>query len=293
MGTRVTLSTWDDERSRGLERLETLLRSLEAVDRQLSTWKPDSEISRLNGATSRVQLSPEVCGMFRELDRWTRETGGTFDPAVGALTAAWGVHEDGRLPSETELEAARARSGWEGVSFDAVACTAGLSRGVSIDVGAFGKGAALDAARDAAGDRSGPWLIDAGGQIAVAGAPPGERAWTVLVADPSRRTRPALRVPLASGSLATSGRSERDLRVGSRRVGHILDPHTGTPARFTGAVSVWHERALVADALSTALFVMGPARGIGWADERRIAACYLEPGGRVRPSRAFRALTGG
>ena len=71
--------------------------------------------------------------------------------------------------------------------------------------------------------------------------------------------------------LSLSG-SERDVRVGGRRVGHILDPATGEPAAFAGSVTVWRERALVADILSTALYVKGPERGLAWADARDVAA---------------------
>ncbi len=65
--------------------------------------------------------------------------------------------------------------------------------------------------------------------------------------------------------------------VGNRRLGHILDPRTGKPAGFKGSVSVWHEQALIADILSTALYVMGPEKGLSWADGRNVAACFLVP----------------
>ena len=81
--------------------------------------------------------------------------------------------------------------------------------------------------------------------------------------------------------------------VSGRRIGHILDPGTGGAVAFPGSVTVWHRRALVADILSTALFVMGPDEGVEWAESRGIAACFLVPDrrGSVRMlmTAAFRA----
>lgn len=306
MGTRAVLSTWTNVRAAGIDRLERLLRVLEDAEAQLSTWRRESEVSRMNAAAGggASVLSPALCGMMRALEHWTDETGGAFDPAIGALSTAWDLHGRGRVPSQAALAAARQRSGWHRLTFDGDACTLNLPPGMSMDVGAFGKGEALDRARagiqpappererraGVSGDAS--WLIDLGGQVAVSGAPPGTVGWDVSIAHPRRRDTPVLHLQLAGGSLATSAGSERDLRVGGRRIGHILDPRSGMPATFDGSVTVWHEQALAADVLSTALFVMGPDAGIQWAEARAIAALYLVPrtdGVPVsRASRAFR-----
>jgi thiamine biosynthesis lipoprotein len=130
-------------------------------------------------------------------------------------------------------------------------------------------------------------MIDLGGQISVGGAPPKLQAWPVSIAHPLDRTKPAADVWLAGGSLSTSAGSERDLTVEGRRVGHILDPRTGRPASFQGSTTVWHESGLIADILSTALFVMGPDEGLRWAETRNIAVCFLE----VDASGALRSLS--
>jgi thiamine biosynthesis lipoprotein len=297
MGTRATLSTWDAERTRGLARLETLLRALEQTDAQLSTWRGDSEVSRLNASAGggSVAVSASLCAVLKDLDRWNRETGGAFDAAIGALTSAWDIHGRGRLPDARAGAEAQQQSGWSRIGLDTVSCAVTLPAGMALDVGGFGKGEALDRARAALGNDPAPWLVDLGGQVAVSGAPPGEDGWGIGVAHPQRRADPVLHLRLSRGSLSTSGGSERDLHVGGRRVGHILDPHTGKPALFFGSVSVWHEQALAADVLSTALYVMGPEEGTRWADAHDIAAVYLVPraGGLIkRASRAFVRLFG-
>jgi thiamine biosynthesis lipoprotein len=160
-----------------------------------------------------------------------------------------------------------------------------------MDVGAFGKGEALDRVASVLG--AGPWLVDLGGQVSVGGRSPGDDAWAVAIADPRWRDRPVLEVRLSAGSLSTSAGSERDHVVGGRRVGHILDPRSGQPAAFTGSVTVWHQQGLAADALSTALFVMGPEEGLRWSESRNLAVLYLIPESgtlRVAATREFRAL---
>jgi thiamine biosynthesis lipoprotein len=154
---------------------------------------------------------------------------------------------------------------------------------VQIDSGAFGKGEGLDRVLDHA-TRQGadPWLIDLGGQVMVYGRPPGRSGWKIDVAHPDERDRAVFTVELTSGSLSTSSNSEQP--------GHILDPRTGTPVEFNGSVVVWHERGLVADILSTALFVMGPEKGLDWANARGFAACFLVRDGknlRIRTTTAF------
>ena len=126
----------------------------------------------------------------------------------------------------------------------------------TIDVGAFGKGEALDRVEAALG--AGAWLVDLGGQVTVGGPQPDDTAWIVDVAHPTARNTAQLQVSMREGSLSTSGGSERDLLVDGTRIAHHLDPRTGQPATYTGSVTVWHRSGLAADVLTTALYVQPP-----------------------------------
>jgi thiamine biosynthesis lipoprotein len=256
---------------------------VQATEAELSTWKADSLASRLNRQPVGVPLAlpPAACRLFAQVDRLARDSGGTFDPAVGALISAWDLHGDGRVPDARSLADARALTGWSLLALDTTACQVTRRTGATIDTGAFGKGEAID--RVAAAGLPAPWLVDLGGQVGVAGGPPGTPGWTVSIAHPRVRDEVLFDVVLHEGSLSTSGGSERDQVVAGVRVGHILDPRSGHPAPFDGSVVVYHRSALTADALSTALYVMGPQHGLPWAESRGIAACYLVPDGtRVR-----------
>lgn len=294
MGTRVRLTTYAADRPTGLTALETALEILEETDRELSTWRDDSAISTLNRHPigEPWQAGHQLCEMFAELYGWHEATGGAFDPAIGRLTAAWGIHDGGRIPTDAELAIVRSRAGMGLFTFDRHRCTLTRRADATIDVGAFGKGAALDRVEAVMGEL--PWMIDLGGQISVHGIPPGEAAWTAAIAHPWYRDRPSLEVRLREGSLSTSGGSERDLQVNGVRVAHHLDPRTGRPANFRGSVTVWHRSGLAADALSTGLYVMGPEEGLTWAEDRGLSVCFLipEPDGsfRIATTSAFRRL---
>ncbi len=293
MGTRARLSTYAVTRDGGLATLESALEVLEDTEEELSTWRQSSQISALNRhpVGEPWTAPPRLCRMFVDMWEWHRATDGAFDPAIGRLLTAWDIHGEGAVPAQETGPKALASSGMALLAFDQSRCTLTRRADVAIDVGAFGKGEALDRAAAVLGDD--PWMIDIGGQITVGGRAPQKGSWPIGIADPRQRDHPVLQVEMTRGSLSTSGGSERDLVVNGVRVGHVLDPRTGRPATFDGSVTVWHERGMAADALSTALYVMGPEAGLRWAEARGIAACYLIPERgtlRIVLTRAFRRL---
>jgi thiamine biosynthesis lipoprotein ApbE len=131
--------------------------------------------------------------------------------------------------------------------------------------GGFGKGVGLDDAMAtlASTDATGA-VLDLGGQTAVWGAAASE----VAIADPRRRDRIVLRLDISHGSVATTGNSERGIVVDGKRLGHVLDPHTGRPAADFGSLTVWTDEAANADCLATGLYVLGPEAALCWAAGR-------------------------
>ena len=278
MGTRARLAVYAPTRESGLTTLDKALAVLERTESELSTWRDSSDISALNRQPVGTPwpADPRLCRMFTDVWKWHRATGGAFDPGIGRLLAAWDVHGQGAIPNQPAAASAKALSGLSLFSFDEPRCTVTRVGDASIDVGAFGKGEALDRVEAALGAE--PWMIDLGGQVSVGGTAPRD-GWRIAVAHPVHRDRPVLQLRLTTGSLSTSGGSERDVVVDGKRVSHIFDPRTGHPAPFIGSVVVWHRSGLAADALSTALFVMGPEEGRRWAEANGIAALYLIPDG--------------
>ena len=277
MGTVATIVVEAAERQTALEKLDRIIRIIETTEAELSTWRQNTIISKLNRHPIGIAFSvpPDVCGLFVRLKYWHNATSGAFDPSVGNLIEAWELRTEGRQPEPERLREAVKRSGFHLLTIDQNSCTVTRQNEVKLDAGGFGKGEALDRVRQTENDRPGEWLIDFGGQLAVSGNT-SSGAWQVALANPQIRTLSVIELELSEGSLATSGGSERDitLKTGAR-IGHILDARTGDTVSRTASVTVWHPDAFVADALSTALYVMGADEGANWAEARNIAACFI------------------
>lgn len=293
MGTNCTLVYYGEDKPSERIRLEDFVRILESTERQLSSWRLDSSISLMNRhpVGQAFSLDRSLCQLLDTLFFWHRATDGAFDPAIGPWIEAWDLRGQGRLATREASRQARDRAGLARLYYQPSLCLLTRLTDTWLDSGAFGKGEALDRIRRHAAQAGlQRWLVDLGGQISVQGAPPGEPAWTVVLTHPERRRQPLFSIAMNSGSLATSGGATRDLRVKGVRIRHVIDPRSGRPASFNGSVSVWHESSVVADILSTALYVMGPDQGLDWAQQRDLSICFmLVENGRVRmrPSSAF------
>jgi thiamine biosynthesis lipoprotein len=261
------------DRAAALATSEALVEAVADAERRLSTWRRDSELSRFNAAGDGepVVFSPATADALRTaLDCW-RESGGAFDPTVAPLVEAWGLRHGGRTPSASEIERARAAvdaGALLAANGDLLRARPRGGRGVRIEEGGFGKGAALDEALTRARSSApGAALhLDFGGQLAWSGQ---VRPVTVRLADPRARARDVLEVEIAAphGSISTSGNAERGVVVDGVREGHLLDPRTGRPAADFGSATVFDASATRADCRSTALFVLGPERGRSWLTE--------------------------
>ncbi len=288
MGTTLSVGVVAADRAAGIAAIESAFDAVRRVDDLLSTWRDDSEIARLNHARPGIPipLSADLYALLQEAARWSRETGGAFDPSVGALVDAWDLRGEGRIPSRTQLAAARAATGLRRFELRDTGST-GLRRDSTawLDTGGFGKGVALREAvralRDAGVTSA---FLNFGGQVLALGSEAG-KDWIVPVAHPSRRAEEVLRLHLSGRSASTSSQSERWVDVGGRRLGHVLDPRTGEPVPAWGSVTVVAEDPAVADMLSTALLVLGPEAGERWAKDRETSPCcfLIARDGRLVP----------
>jgi thiamine biosynthesis lipoprotein len=226
--------------------VEAAFAEADRIESMISTWREGSELSRFNRGEIAAP-SPELAELIDTVMRWSRETGGAFDPRVRGLIDVWRTREQGAVPTEAQIAAARKRQ--------------------ELEEGAFGKGYAIDRMLALI---DGEAVINFGGQIGVRG----ERR--VTIADPAHRDRPVLAFTMTHGSLSTSSGSEKAFNVGGRRFSHLFDPRTGQALPPRGSVSVVHDSALIADILSTALYVMGVDEGMHWARDHGIAAIFID-----------------
>lgn len=278
MGTVFTARVWAADSAASERELAAALDEVARLERVMSSWSTTSELARVNDAldTEPVPLSDDLGAVLDSALAMAALTGGAFDPTIAPLLDAWDVRGRGRSPSRGEIERARARVGHPLLRFDRGARALEATRaGVRLDLGGIGKGFALDRAAARLADAA-EVRLDFGGQWLVRA----DTVVTIAVAHPSDRLRPAAWVHLARGSVATSAQSESPARVRGRSV-HVLDPRTGVPATSRAAVTVVGASATRADALSTALLVMGREAAAEFAARHaEVGVLWLEPAGR-------------
>jgi FAD:protein FMN transferase len=240
---------------------------IELLEAQMTVYRDDSEVSRLNATAHRGPVAVER-GLFELLEMAvgiSRETGGAYDVAAGALSEAWGfVKGPKQVPDEIALANARARTGWHHLQLDSERHTVAFDReGVRINLGSIGKGFAIDRAVDVL--RAHWWPVSAlihGGQSSLyaLGSPPGQFGdrWEIALRNPFQPESPLGTLRLRNRGLGTSGAAFQQFVVDGRVYGHIIDPRSGEPASGPASVTVLAPTAALADALSTAFYLLGP-----------------------------------
>jgi thiamine biosynthesis lipoprotein len=237
--------------------------SLEEADRleaALSIFRPTSELSLLNqlGATSARALSDELFALLARCHELSAATAGAFDITSTPLSACWGfLRRQPQVPSEPDLAAARALVGMHQIVLDIDTRTARLAgAGVSVNLGAIGKGYAVQAVAKALRAHGvADALVSAGGSSVVAMGG-GRAGWRVDVTS-ARASRRLARLRLRNAALGTSGAGEQYLEIEGTRHAHVIDPRTGLPSSGIVSASVVTTDAATADALATAFFVGG------------------------------------
>jgi thiamine biosynthesis lipoprotein len=252
----------------------------------LSTWRETTPASALNrnAGGDLLEVPPELSAILATSLSLDHLTGGAFDITVGPVASLWRRSAKlGTWPGTEEIDAARARTGATVVELDAIHSRARLSVAhASIDLGGIGKGYALDRARAVLeGARVHVALLDFGGQMLALDPPPGERAWRIELRDPRHPERTLVGVDLVRASLSSSADYERGVEIAGRRVSHVVDPRTGMPVEGMIGTSVIRPTATEADALSTALFVMGQENGLKFAQEHGYSALLVDASGTV------------
>ncbi|MBN1769927.1 MAG: FAD:protein FMN transferase [Deltaproteobacteria bacterium] len=245
---------------------------VEEVQRLLSEWIPDSDVSKLNeaaGSTEPVAVSPELLRVLDVARQVSERSGGAFDVTWAVLRQAWGDFDKSDIdplskPFRAKVDRLRTKIGWDRLELDPAAGTARLAeRGMQLGLGGIAKGFAVDEAA-AVLRRLGfhDFVIDAAGDVLVSGRR-GGRDWNVGIRHP--RGEPGevfVQFPLRDRAVVTTGDYEHFLEAGGQRWSHVIDPATGFPAIRCVSATVVHASAMVADALATAAFILGPTAGL-------------------------------
>jgi thiamine biosynthesis lipoprotein len=283
MGTKawVTIAGMSD---RDAERAaDAAFREMYRIESVMSTWRPTSEISRLDAGSNGTPftVSRELFSLIDSSFFYAKATAGAFDVTVRPLVRAWGFQGgEAAIPSDAEISRALARVGYGKVALDSASSTVTLPAGMQIDLAGVAKGYAVDrcvAELAALGVRDA--LVNIGGNIYAMGASPGQRGWRIGIRDPKGGLETVGTLLLRDEAVATSGNYENFVEIDGRRFGHIIDPRTGRPVSSVLSVTVVAPTGLASDALSTGLFVLGLDAGRA-AVERLpgVAALFALPG---------------
>jgi thiamine biosynthesis lipoprotein len=228
-------------------------------------------VGRLNRGEA-VAPPPEVASTLAVALEVASATGGAFDPTILPLVSLWDFDHGGRLPPAADIQEARRWVDWRRVSRDAQGRYR-LPEGFSLDLGGIAQGAVVDllgAWLEQRGLRR--YLVEASGDILIAGQKGRNQPWTVAIRHPRRGQEFVgilkLGEPGRKLAIVTSGDYERFFELGGRRYHHILDPATGYPSMGLASVTVIAPTCTEADALSTAAFVLGPQRGLALLESR-------------------------
>ena len=267
---------------------------------RMSTYEPASELARFNrhAATSPFAFSPQTLAVLARAQQVAALSAGAFDVTVAPLVGAWGFGAGAAGRGGAAAAVPTSPVGWQQLTVDPVAGTASKAApALQADLSGIAKGHAVDmAARALSSLGVERYMVEAGGEVRTRGLNADGRPWQIAVERPDAWPQQVHRVvPLQGLAMATSGDYRNFYEIAGRRYCHEIDPATRAPiAHNLASVTVVHDECMAADALATALIVLGPERGPALARAQGLAALFIvrEPGGTLRDlaTPAFAAL---
>lgn len=283
---------------------EGIQAQVDQVVAQMSTWEADSDLSCFNQAAAGtwVSVPAELLTVLDYALFLAQQTRGAYDPAAARLVDLWGFGPAGKrntVPGADAIEAARQTGGWRALQIRRLSHEILQTGDIRLDLSSIAKGFGVDqVARFLERQQISSYLIEIGGELRGKGIKPDQQPWWVSIEPaPSGSmadTTPPDIVALHGLAIATSGNYRQYFDHEGQRYSHTIDTRTGYPVMHSLiAVTVLHTECMVADALATALFVMGADDGVAYANEHHIAALFLShhaDGQQEKMSRALIAM---
>jgi thiamine biosynthesis lipoprotein len=269
MGADFTIKLYAADDETGEQALKTAFAVVAEYDKLMSDYNAESELSQLSQKSptrSPQKVSRPIFDVLSRASDISDKTDGAFDVTVGPLTKLWRrAKRQKELPEADELKTSLAAVGWKKVQLDKDQQTVALVKpGMRLDLGGIAPGYAADQVLALLRERGiKSALADASGDVALGDPPPGEAGWKVGLASLKADGPPERFVTLANCAIATSGDAFRGVEIGGVRYSHIVDPKTGVGLKHRSSVTVLAHDCTTADALATAVSVLGPEKGLG------------------------------
>ena len=295
MGTFFSIAAYGPDSQVLQDSVARAFVEIDRLDNLMSNYKPGSELSKINREATRqpVIITSELFNILESSIKYSEETNGAFDVTVGPLMKSWGFFRGwGRLPEKSELDDWLNRIGYRHVKLDTASRTIKFDKlGIELDLGAIGKGYAVDRiAEMLRAEGVTRALVSSGtSSIYALGAPPGEPGWEISICDPLDRRKQACSVRLQNLSISISGSYEKSFVLDGKLYTHLLDPRNGMPVEDMLMTGVIAASNTASDALSTAFFVSGVEQTEAYLrNHSDLAAIFFVP---TRLSRSVEQVT--
>ncbi|MCD5401924.1 FAD:protein FMN transferase [candidate division NPL-UPA2 bacterium] len=271
LGTTVEITIKGEEEARARQAIHHAFREIEKIHNLMNPFCEDSELSRLNreGAEGPVELGPDTFRVIQKSLRLSELSQGAFDITIAPLLRLWdAARKRGQLPGREELQKTLALVNYQNILFDEEKRTVKFrEKGMSLNLGGIAKGYAVDKAVE----KLRYWgieraIVNAGGDIYLLGRPWERDFWVIGLKHPRRRGAILGTIKARDEAMVTSGDYEDYFILDGQRFSHLLDPRKGRPVEGVLSVTVLAENTLKADGLSTAIFVLGPKKGLELAN---------------------------
>ncbi len=287
MGTSISVELWSEDRQAGVAAVDAVMQEMHRIDRLMSPYKEDSELSLINREAGRgpVRVGDEMMRLLDSAQQFSALSDGAFDITYASVGRLFDYRQRLR-PSEAQLAVARAAIGYRNLQLDLQAGTVRFCKpGMCIDLGGFAKGHAVDNASRLLRERGIAHAnVSAGGDSRVIGDRRG-RPWMIGVRDPQHEEKIIAMLPLVDTSISTSGDYERYFDEGGVRYHHLIDPATGKSPNSVRSVTILAADVLTSEAYSKMVFVMGLGRGLQLINAHQgIDAVIVDAAGKLHYS---------
>jgi len=256
---------------------------LEKVNDQMSTWRPDSELSRFNKSESSLTVSSETAYVVNAALTISEQSSGGFDVTVGPLVNLWGFGPDKRpnkVPSAEAIAQRKNLVGSQHLSVTGNTLHKALPE-LYVDLSSIAKGYGVDViAQYLQQIGINDYLVDIGGELRAQGVKPGDKQWTIAIERPTEGQNVQRLIQIGDNAIATSGDYRNYYEFDGIRYSHTIDPHTGKPiSHKLVSVTVIHPSSMMADGFATAITVLGPEAGFAFAKQQKLAVFLIEKQG--------------
>ncbi|MCF6235871.1 MAG: FAD:protein FMN transferase [Gammaproteobacteria bacterium] len=264
MGTVVQVELWHDQKEQAHQAIQAVIDEMHRIDRLMSPYKPDSELSKINNLAGRqtVVISDEMMNLIQRSLQFSERTQGAFDITFASVGNLYDYRNKIK-PEPSRLSNKLPAINYRHIKIDPAKKTIYFNQKyVQIDLGGIAKGYAVDRAITLLSDRGiTSAIVTAGGDSRILGDKRG-RPWMVGIRDPRNKQELVAALPMTDAAISTSGDYERYFESDGIRYHHIISPKTGESIRSTRSVTVIGTNTTTTDALSTSIFVLGQIKGM-------------------------------